>query len=296
MSEITEHLVSQLIKAQFPHWSDLPIKPVAVSGNDNRTFHLGDEMSVRLPSKDCYVPQVEKELFWLPKLQPHLTLPISAPIAKGEPAEGYPWPWSINKWIEGETVRYENVQSINQLAIDLAHFLKELQSIDCTGGPIAGLHNFYRGGALSVYDEETKTALRNLQSHVNANKCYSIWMLALQSSWTNNPVWVHGDIAPGNLLVNDGKLSAVIDFGILGIGDPSCDLAMAWTFFDKESRKLFFNEIGCNEETWHRARGWALWKALIVLDENDKNSKAALDAERTLGIILDEFEQLNRDN
>ncbi|WP_438351755.1 aminoglycoside phosphotransferase family protein [Paenibacillus sp. FA6] len=278
MIDINKELVSRLIQAQFPQWSYLPIVPVKNSGHDNRTFHLGDEMSVRLPSKECYVPQVEKEMFWLPKLNFHLSLPISTPLVQGVPAEGYPWPWTVNKWIEGETVSYDNVGDLHQFAIDLARFLKELQAIDSTGGPFSGAHNFHRGGSLSVYNEETKAALRNLNSLVESDLFHDIWETALQSEWTKKPVWVHGDVAPGNLLVNGGKLCAVIDFGILGIGDPACDLAMAWTFFDDESRKSLFTEMECDEGTWNRARGWALWKALITYDKH------------TLNIIVKEYQ------
>lgn len=289
MTLITKELVSKLIAGQFPQWSELPIAPVAKSGHDNRTFHLGNEMSVRLPSQQCYVPQVEKELYWLPKLQEHLSLPISAPIAKGEPAEGYPWPWSVNRWLEGQTVSDDNIASLNQFASDLASFLKQLQAIPSANGPLAGEHNFYRGGSLAVYDEETKQALANLQPLLETAELRQIWELALQSTWTGQPVWVHGDVAPGNLLVNDGRLCAVIDFGILGVGDPACDLAMAWTFFDDESRRILFKEMNCDEQMWNRARGWALWKALITYDRNDKASELALEAKQTIDIIRGEY-------
>lgn len=142
MIEINKELVSKLIKSQFPQWSELQVNPVKKSGNDNRTFHLGTDMSVRLPSQECYVPQVEKEMFWLPKLKPHVTLPISAPIAQGEPCEGYPWPWSVNKWIDGETLSYENVSNLDQLAMDLAGFLKKLQAVDSTGGKLDDIYEF----------------------------------------------------------------------------------------------------------------------------------------------------------
>ncbi|MVO98320.1 aminoglycoside phosphotransferase family protein [Paenibacillus lutrae] len=291
MMDINRELVSRLIKSQFPQWSDLPVIPVEKSGHDNRTFHLGSEMSVRLPSKECYAPQAVKEIMWLPKLEPHLSLPIPIPLVKGEPGEGYPWPWTVNRWIEGETANDDNVLNRNQFAADLAHFLKEHQAIDSSGGPLAGAHNFYRGGSLSTYDEETKTALTNLHFLPETDRFLEIWELALQSEWTKNPVWVHGDIAPGNLLVKDGKLCAVIDFGSMGIGDPACDLAITWTFFDDESSKTLFTEMNCDGGTWNRARGWALWKALITYDRNEKNSKTALDAKRTLDTILKEYDQ-----
>ncbi|MFD0713055.1 aminoglycoside phosphotransferase family protein [Paenibacillus sp. GCM10027626] len=289
MIEINKELVSRLIKSQFPQWSDLRIEPVAKSGNDNRTFHLGEDMSVRLPSHERYVPQVEKELFWLPKLSPYLSLPIPSPLAKGNPAEGYPWPWSVNRWIPGEKVSHDNIISYNQLAVDLASFLMELQAIAASDGPPSGAHNFYRSGSLTVYDEETKTALKNLESLIETSQFHQIWDEALQSEWMGEAVWVHGDIAPGNLLVTDGRLCAVIDFGILGVGDPACDLAMAWTFFDDEGRRTFLAAMDCDKGMMNRARGWALWKALITYDGNEKASAAAVEAKRTLDIILKDY-------
>ncbi|MDA1571332.1 phosphotransferase, partial [Bacillus cereus] len=170
------------------------------------------------------------------------------PIAKGNPSEVYPWPWSINKWIEGETVTKQNVRDLNEFAVDLGSFLVELQAIDASNGPIAGAHNFYRGGLISVYDEEARGAIENNKDVFDETVLKHLWALALQSTWERKPVWVHGDIAPGNLLVKDGKFCAVIDFGILGVGDPACDAAMSWTFFVKISRNIFKLVLQIDEE------------------------------------------------
>ena len=290
MDPINVSLVQKLIQKQFPEWAQLEIKPVKFSGHDNRTFHLGKQMSVRLPSDAAYAPQVEKENRWLPILSKELSLPISAPIAKGNPSEEYPWPWSINKWIEGETVTKQNVRDLNEFATDLASFLVELQSIDASNGPIAGAHNFYRGGLISVYDEEARVAIENNKDVFDEALLKELWDLALQSTWERTPVWIHGDVAPGNLLVKDGKLCAVIDFGILGVGDPACDAAMAWTFFDKHSRSVFKEVLCMDKETWNRARGWALWKALITYDANKgSNEKVAEEAYRVIQVIVDDY-------
>ena len=277
MIKIDVDLVSKLINRQFPKWSNLEIKPVEKGGNDNRTFHLGKSMSVRLPSDKAYVPQVEKEQKWLPFLARHLSTPISEPLAKGEPSENYPYPWSVNKWLDGETLTLENIDDLNQFANDLGKFLVELQSIDASGGPLAGEHNFYRGGDIVVYDNECREAINNNINTFNKHLLNEIWELALASKWAGEPVWVHGDIAPGNILIKNGKLCAVIDFGILGVGDPSCDAAMAWTFFDDSSRKTFKNALNFDEETWNRARGWALWKALITYNYNKQSNKNIAD-------------------
>ncbi|MED0961011.1 aminoglycoside phosphotransferase family protein [Bacillus paramycoides] len=292
MNPINTELAKRLVQEQFPEWAHLEIKPVKFSGHDNRTFHLGKQMSVRLPSDAAYVPQVEKENKWLPILSKEITLPISSPIAKGNPSAEYPWPWSINKWIEGETVTKENVHNLNEFATDLGSFLVELQSVDASNGPKAGAHNFYRGGLISVYDEEARVAIENNKDVFDETLLKHLWDLALRSTWERTPVWVHGDIAPGNLLIKDGKLCAVIDFGILGVGDPACDAAMAWTFFDKNSRNVFKEVLCMDEETWNRARGWALWKALITYDANrNSNKRMAEESCRVIQVIVDDYER-----
>ena len=290
MITINVELVQSLIKEQFPDWSHLEVKPVKNGGHDNRTFHLGDQMSVRLPSAERYIPQVEKEHKWLPFLTKHLSLPISTPLAKGKPADNYPCPWSIYKWVEGETANRENIVDLNQLAKDLGGFLVELQSIDASEGPLAGIHNFHRGGDLAVYDEQSRNAIENNKEIFNEHVLKELWELSLDSKWDREPVWLHGDVATGNILVKDGKLSAVIDFGGLGVGDPSCDAVMAWTFFDDDSRKIFKAALDMDEETWNRARGWALWKALIMFEGNkDANKTMAEESYRIIKIIIDEY-------
>ncbi len=290
MIKIDVHLVSKLINSQFPEWSNLNIKPVEKSGNDNRTFHLGNCMSVRLPSDEAYVPQVEKEQKWLPILAKQLSTPISEPLAKGLPSEDYPYPWSVNKWLDGETLTLENIEDLNQFANELGGFLVNLQSIDATDGPLAGEHNFYRGGDIVIYDEACRDAINNTNTF-NKHLLKEIWELALASKWANAPVWVHGDLAPGNLLIKNGEMFAVIDFGILGVGDPSCDATMAWTFFDESSRKVFQKALNFDEETWNRARGWALWKALITYNYNKHSNKAIADKSfNTIKTILNDYE------
>ncbi|MBQ6485677.1 MAG: aminoglycoside phosphotransferase family protein [Carnobacterium sp.] len=264
--DITVDLVKKLIFEQFPQWSHLEIKPVKNSGHDNRTFHLGDDLTIRLPSGKEYEPQIQKEAKWLPVLAQHLSLPITAPVAKGKPTPEYPLAWSINRWLVGETVTHTNVD-LQKFAIELARFLKELEAINAENGPQAGAHNFYRGGDLAVYIEEFEQALTQLPAGPQRNHYQDIWTTALATKWEKKTVWVHGDIAVGNLLVNDGHLSGVIDFGILGTGDPACDLVMAWTFFDSKSRKAFKEEMGLDDTTWQRGKGWALWKALITPDD-----------------------------
>jgi len=263
------YLAGKLVAAQFPQWAHLPIKPVALSGWDNRTFHLGEGMSLRFPSAAAYTAQVEKEQQWLPKLAQHLPLPISAPVAMGQPSDDYPWHWSVYKWLEGENASVEGITDLKQFAVSLAEFLNALQKIDTADGPEYGAHNFYRGGPLSHYDEETRRTIKALDGKIDTAAVTAVWDAAVKTTWKGWPVWVHGDVSAGNLLIKDGKLSAVIDFGCSGTGDPACDLAIAWTFLGGESREAFRATLLTDESTWLRGRGWALWKALITLAKPD---------------------------
>lgn len=278
--KIDERLVERLIAAQFPQWAELPISRVANGGWDNRTFRLGPEMTVRLPSWQAYVAQVEKEHAWLPRLARELPLPIPAPLAKGAPGEGYPWAWSIYRWIEGETAAQGQIADLREFAVSVAGFLRALQAIDASEGPAAGMHNFHRGGALRTYDAETWAAIETLGHTIERGAASAIWEEALASRWDQAPVWVHGDVAATNLLVQDGRLSAVIDFGIMGVGDPACDLAIAWTLLDADSRQTFRQALNVDAATWARGRGWVLWKALIVLARQGEAKTAEVEFQR----------------
>ena len=257
-------LVRSLVTIQFPKWKDLTIRPVTPGGWDNRTFHLGEDMLVRMPSAAGYASQVEKEHKWLPRLAPHLPLSIPTPLEMGKPGKGYPWKWSIYRWLEGDTVASTQVADLGKFSVSLALFLVALQKIDAAGAPLPGLHSFYRGGSLSVYDADTRRAIDQLTGKIDVEAALNVWEIALATSWDQPPVWVHGDISDGNLLIEGGRLSAVIDFGQLSVGDPACDLAITWTLFEGKSREAFRKELPLDAGTWARARGWTLWKALMT--------------------------------
>jgi aminoglycoside phosphotransferase (APT) family kinase protein len=259
---IDADLVRRLIAQQFPQWADLPVTPVKVDGWDNRTYRLGSELTARLPTHSAYVAAVEKEHQWLPVLAPYLPVAIPTAIAKGSPGEGYPYPWAIRGWIDGQTPSHPTVS----LAHAIAEFILALQSVDATGGPLAGEHSFYRGTPPEHYHDETLEALAVLKGRIDTDLAREVWDAALATFWDRPPVWFHGDIASGNLLVQDGRLSAVIDFGTSGVGDPACDLVIAYTFFSDASRTAFRDAVQQDAATWARARGWALWKALITED------------------------------
>ncbi|ONI77457.1 acetyltransferase [Kribbella sp. ALI-6-A] len=262
-------LVKRLVKAQFPQWAELPVEPVKVDGWDNRTYRLGDSMTVRLPSAAAYAPAVDKEEEWLPRLAPFLPVPVPELLGRGMPGEGYPFHWSIRRWIDGETSSLERISDLTEFAEAVAEFILALQACDATGGPLPGPHNFHRGGPPAYYDDQTRAALVTLAGQVEVEAATEVWEAALASRFDGPPVWFHGDIASGNLLVQDGRLSAVIDFGTSGVGDPACDLVIAWTMLSGESREAFRRTVDQDAETWARARGWALWKALIVMADGE---------------------------
>ncbi|XHE12052.1 aminoglycoside phosphotransferase family protein [Agrobacterium deltaense] len=281
---ISTQQVRALIAGQFPQWAALDVRPVELSGWDNRSFRLGEDMLVRLPSAGRYVAQVEKEHRWLPVLASFLPLPIPEPLALGKPGEDYPFCWSVYGWLEGEPLaRHLGHIDLPTIAVDAAAFLKVLHGIDASDGPLAGEHNFHRGGSLAVYDGEARAAAARLDDEIDRALAMEIWQLALSSRWQRPGVWVHGDIAEGNLLVKDGRLSAVIDFGSSGVGDPSSDLILAWNVLDTESRAVFRRALDLDDATWQRGRGWALWKALITLEaQRGRNEQMAEWSRRTI--------------
>jgi aminoglycoside phosphotransferase (APT) family kinase protein len=258
--ETDASLVRRLLVAQFPQWADLPIEPVQSAGTDNAIYRLGEDLAVRLPRIHWATAQPEKEQRWLPRLAPHLPLTIPVPLATGNPGEGYPWRWSVVPWMQGEAWTIDGVGDLCEAAADLARFIAALQQIDPTGGPPAGPENFYRGVPLSTRDAGFRAAIAAAGDMVDVDAMIAAWEAALAApAWDGPPVWVHGDLSrPGNLIVAEGRLSAVIDFGCLGVGDPACELGAAWSLFSSESRNVFRAALPFDDATWARGRGWAL--------------------------------------
>jgi aminoglycoside phosphotransferase (APT) family kinase protein len=221
-------------------------------------------MSVRLPSAQAYSAQVAVEQRWLPFLAPFLSLRIPEPLAMGIPSHGYLWNWSVYRWIPGEVSSQESISSLPDFTRQLAAFLASLHQIEAANGPQPGPTNFYRGGSLSVYDDQARSAIAALGGRINTSAANRVWSAAVNTRWERPPVWVHGDIATENLLLNRGSLAAVIDFGQLAVGDPACDLAIAWTLLRGDNRETFRKTLVLDPSTWQRGRAWALWKAMIV--------------------------------
>lgn len=262
--DIDESLVRRLLAAQFPEWADLPIERVASAGTDNVLCRLGDDMVVRLPRIGWAVSALKKEQQWLPRLAPHLPLAIPVPLAKGAPTDEFPWPWSVLRWLEGQTWTTDRISDPRDAAADLAAFVAAFRRIDATGGPSPVLTE--RGRPLADRDATVREAIAALDARVDTRAVTAAWQTSLEAPvWEGPPVWFHGDLLPGNLLVAGGRLRAVIDFGGVAVGDPSCDLMPAWMLFSGESRNVFRIALAADEGSWLRGRGWALSVALIAL-------------------------------
>jgi len=280
---ISVSFVRQLLTEQFPEWATFNIEPVSSSGTDNAIFLLSNnldnnntkKMLVRLPNSDQSARYVEKEHRWVPILGKSLeNHEIPEILAYGKPSKNYPWNWSVYTWIEGQTATHERIADLSQFARSIGKFVASLQEINSSGGPLSGEQNSFRGVVLRMRDTETRDAIEKLhtilglerETEFDFDRITDIWNKALeQPVWDKDPVWLHGDLHTGNILVHNGKLRAVIDFGLMGVGDPACDLMVAWTLLSPETRAIFRAELSIDNATWERGRGWALSFALIAL-------------------------------
>jgi len=257
--DVSTGLVRRLLASQFPEWADLPLRRLHPAGSDNVIYRLGDNMSVRLPRGEWAAGQAAKEQYWLPRLAPRLPLPIPAPLAVGEPALGYPWDWSVSSWLAGETATVKRLADPRRTASELAEFLTALQHALPVESDAPNPHDEVTGVPLAKRDHATRAAIAAAQDAFDARAMTAVWDAALQApAWDRAPVWFHGDLHLGNLLVSGGHLSAVIDFAGLGAGDPACDLVIAWNLLSPQTRPTFRAALQVDDATWTRAQGWAL--------------------------------------
>lgn len=287
--ELDASLVRRLLDGQFPQWADLAIEPVLPMGTDNALFRLGEDMVARLPRRERTCRTLEKERRWLPRLAPFLPLAVPVPLAEGTAAPEYPFAWSVYRWLRGETASPDRIADPRRFATDLARFVDSLQRIDPTGGPPPGEHNFFRGLPLARRDAATRAAIASLESEIDVDAVTAAWEEAAAApAWERPPVWVHGDLDARNLLVEGGRLAAVIDFGGLGVGDPACDVMVAWKVLSADNREGFRTLLSVDEATWGRSRGWALSQALIALSYYTPQTNPVLvrEAQRWLAEVL----------
>jgi aminoglycoside phosphotransferase (APT) family kinase protein len=258
--DIDASLVGRLVAKQFPQWADLPIRKVRSAGTDNAMYRLGDDMAVRLPRLSRAARTVDTEQRWLPRLSPLLPLAVPVPLGKGVPDDGFPFPWSVCRWLDGENLVDEPGVDLRDAAVRLGRFVTALRRSDATGAPPS-----FRGGPISAHDGEVRAMIRDLAADgtVDADVATAAWQTAVTAQiWDGPPVWIHADLYPVNLLARHGRLTAVIDFGGLGVGDPACDMLPAWAVLTAGNRDLFRAEAGIDDATWARGRGWGLYLGL----------------------------------
>ncbi|MFJ3794368.1 aminoglycoside phosphotransferase family protein [Kitasatospora sp. NPDC090091] len=256
-------LVRRLVDTQFPQWAGLPLELLDPAGSDHVIYRLGEELSVRLPRHASAIGQARKEFEWLPRLAPHLPLAVPVPVGVGEPGFGYPWPWAVSCWLDGEVATVETLADSSEAAVELARFLTALQRFEPGETRILGAREDLTVRPLVARDRATRAAIAEVDGSFDTAAMTELWEAAISApGWDGPAVWFHGDFHTGNLLTVDGRLSAVIDFGGLGIGDPACDLVIAFTLMSAGSRAAFRAALGVDDATWIRGRGWALATAL----------------------------------
>lgn len=258
--DIDEDLVARLVAAQFPRLTHLPISAVQSTGTVNAIYRLGEHHYVRLPRLLSWAQDLQKEWTWLPKLAPHLSLRIPEPVALGHASSDYPFPWAVYRWIGGRPFEEALVHDEHQAAHDLAQFVVELRRMDPRGAPRAGRR------PLAELDAMTRVAIESSRGVIDSDAAAGAWAAALEApAWEGTPVWIHTDLLRPNLLVDGGRLCAVIDFGGVGVGDPAADVIAAWSVFSQGGRETFRRALDVDDDTWNRARGYALHQAALII-------------------------------
>ena len=259
--DTSPELVRRLLAAQFPQWAALPIEPVESAGTDNAMYRLGDELAVRLPRIPRTVGYLQREQRWPSVLAPQLPFDVPVAVAIGQPGEDFPLPWTVVTWLAGDNPVVGGLVDPETLAQDLATFIQALRKIDPTDGPQQN-----RGVPLRDRDAATREAISQLHDDIDTDRALALWSHAITlPEHVCGPMWSHGDLSPGNVLVADGRLTAVIDFGGAGVGDPTVDLVVAWNLLPPDARSTFRAALDVDDDTWERGRAWAMSIALIQL-------------------------------
>jgi len=247
-------LVRRLLQAQHPQWADRLIRRVPSAGTDNAMYRLGDDLAVRLPRIDWAVAAVAKEQRWLPRLAPHLPLAVPLPVAEGTPAEEFPHPWGVVRWLPGEMATVEELEDPIQAARDLAAFVRALRQVDVADGP-----RHTRGAPIRHGDGMVRDGIAGLDGEVDVDALLDVWAEAVAApEHEGPPSWFHGDLSYLNLLAADGHVSGIIDWGTCGVGDPAIDMVVAWSLLPTGARDVYREELGVDDAEWARGKGWVV--------------------------------------
>ena len=285
---IGDGVVERLVAEQFPQWAGLPLRRVGTAGTDNVLYRLGRDLVVRLPrlrerGNDAQGRAFDRDLRWLPRLAALLPVAVPVPIAKGFPAADYPAAWGVYSWLEGQTPDVEQLAEPEALALQIVELIRALHRVELPDPPLTA-----RGSSLARWDEPTRDALAQLEGTIDTEAATAAWAKALAAPpWTGAPVWLHGDLMPANLIVQGSRLTGAIDWGLLGVGDPAVDLAVAWNLLPVGARSLVREELGVDDATWVRGRGWALWTGICALPYyREANRELAENAMYRIGQVL----------
>jgi aminoglycoside phosphotransferase (APT) family kinase protein len=284
--DIDVDLVARLVAKQFPAWADLSLTPIP-PGTVNAMFRLGGEKVVRLPRVHWWAADLDRELEILPRLNGHTSLRVPEPLGRGTPTSEFPFNWAIYGWIPGHPWSEETVVDRAQAAHHLADFVSGLRNLDASGAPVSR-----RGESFRTQDLKTRDAIAALGGAVDGVSLTRLWVQALPlPDWSGEPVWVHGDLMPTNILADDAHLTGVIDFGLSGVGDPAIDMLPAWSVFERAERVIFRETLGPDEATWQRGRAWALSLALQIIPYYAKSAPHFADlGRRMLSRVVEDVE------
>ena len=280
--ETDAELVRNLLASQYPQWADLSIERVRSAGTDNAMYRLGADMALRLPRIHWAIDMVAKEQRWLPRLAPHLPLPVPLPIAHGQPEAVFPYPWSIVQWLPGELATLD-MRDPKQAALDLAGFVRALHALDATDGP-----RHHRGSPVRLADENVRAGVAGLRGELDGDAVLDAWARVLAApDYDGPPVWFHGDLSYLNLLARDGTLCGVIDWGTCGVGDPAIDTIVAWSLLPPDARDVYRDALDIDDATWERGRGWVLTGVFGVPYYRDTNPVLVADKIRSITAVLE---------
>jgi aminoglycoside phosphotransferase (APT) family kinase protein len=282
--ETNVELVRALLRSQHPRWAELPIERVPSAGTDNAMYRLGDALAMRLPRIDWAAESLLKERRWLPVLGERLPLPVPHVIASGQPACGYPYGWNVVRWLPGEVAEPDRVRDEARFALDLAAFVGALRTIDATDGP-----THRRGLPVRANDAPIRAAVAGLRGEADGDAILAMWEQVLAvDDYEGPPVWFHGDLSYLNLLLHDGSLSAVVDWGTCGVGDPAIDTVIVWSMRTAEARATYRAALDIDDATWQRGKGWALCGVGAIPYYRATNPALVADKLRAIEAVLDD--------
>lgn len=284
--DIDIKIVRKLLDEQFPQYKQEELMSMRTSGTDNRMFNLGSDKLVRLPRTEGAVASLEKEALWLPQIGPKLPIEVPIPIHTGKSSKEYPFPWLICPFLEGASPNNSNPLDQEQAVLDLAKFIKQMQKLNTKNAPTCS-----RGQHIKIRDNTVKKYIPLLKEEYDISLLSEIWDSVINTpEWKGLSYWIHGDLHEGNILSKKGKIIAVVDFGLCGVGEPSCDYMCAWTLLGKESREKFKSLLNPDPSCWKRGLGWSFSMGILGYPYYKKTNPVFAEiAKRSMDQAIEDF-------